>query len=75
MTQSMHTQLLLYGDDPLWDGAGCISGDRCCIFNNSPWFYKQLPQATTDNIEMRVCRNEENSTEDVAIEVIEVFVQ
>ena len=68
-------QQLLYGDDPLWDEAGCITGDGCCTFNNPPWFYKQLPQPTTDNIEMRVCRNGGNSSEDVAIEVIEVFVQ
>ena len=40
--------------DPLWDGTDCL----CC--DNPPWFYKLLPQSTTDDIEMRVCRDETN---------------
>ena len=47
------------GDDPLWDGEGCEAPNTCCSFNTPPWFYKQLPQPTTDDIEMRVCRDEE----------------
>ena len=69
----------LAAEDPLWDGDGCnIAGDSCCSFNNPPWFYKQLPspaQTTTDNIEMRICRNLDNSKEDVAIEIVEVYIQ
>ena len=53
--------------DPLWDGTDCL----CC--NNSPWFYKQLPQSTTDDIEMRVCRDEIN--ENIGIQEIEIYVQ
>jgi hypothetical protein len=61
--------------EPLWDGIGCGAGNGCCTFNAPPWFYKQLPQPTTDDIEMRVCTDEERSTEDVAIEVIDIYVQ
>ena len=50
-------QVAFYGDDPLWDGAGCGPLNTCCSFNTPPWFYKQLPQPTTDDIEMRVCRD------------------
>ena len=64
-----------YGDDPLWDGAGCGPLNTCCSFNNPPWFYKQLPQPTTDDIEMRVCRDEEIGNENVPIEIIELYVQ
>ena len=64
-----------YADDPLWDGAGCGPLNTCCSLNTPPWFYKQLPQPTTDNIEMRVCRDELASDEDVAIEMIEIYVQ
>ena len=53
--------------DPLWDGTDCL----CC--NNSPWFYKQLPQPTTDDIEMRVCKD--RSDENIAITEIEIYVQ
>ena len=64
-----------YGDDPLWDGAGCESPNTCCSFNTPPWFYRQLPQTTTDNIEMRVCTNENRNDEDIAIEMVDIFVR
>ena len=48
----------------LWDGSDCL----CC--DNSPWFYKQLPQPTTDDIEMRVCQTER--AENIAIELITI---
>ena len=62
-----------YGDDPLWDGAGCGPRNTCCSLNNPPWFYKQLPQLTTDDIEMRACRTE--AAEDIAIETVEIYIQ
>ncbi len=66
---------VFYSANPLWDGAGCGPLSTCCSFNNPPWFYKQLPQPTTDDIEMRVCRSETSSNEDIAIEMVDVFVQ
>ena len=53
--------------DPLWDGTDCL----CC--DNPPWFYKQLPQTTTDDIEMRVCKD--GSDENIAITEIKIFVR
>ena len=53
--------------DPLWDGTDCL----CC--DNPPWFYKQLPQPTTDDIEMRMCKD--RSDENIAITEIEIYVQ
>jgi hypothetical protein len=47
----------------------------CCDFNTPPWFYKELPQPTTDDIEMRVCADEERSAEDIAIEIINIYIQ
>ena len=63
-----------YGDDPLWDGAGCGPLNTCCSFNNPPWFYKQL-QPTTDDIEVRVCRDQAATDEDIAIEMVEIYIQ
>jgi hypothetical protein len=68
-------QTVLYSDDPLWDGAGCGPLNTCCSFNNPPWFSKQLPQPTADDIEMRVCRDQDYSDENIAIEIVEIFVQ
>ena len=65
---------IFYGADPLWDGAGCGPMSTCCSFNTPPWFYKQL-QPTTDDIEMRVCRDEDASNEDISIEMVEIYIQ
>ena len=64
-----------YDQDPLWDGAGCGVSSTCCEFNNPPWFCKQLPEPTADDIELRLCADDPPSNEDVAIEVIELYVQ
>ena len=63
-----------YADDPLWDGAGCGPANTCCSLNNPPWFLKQLPSATTDDIEMRICR-EGVPDEDIPVEIIELYVR
>ena len=64
-----------YSEDPLWDGAGCGGTSTCCQFNNPPWFCKQLPQPTTDDIELRLCADQSNSNADTAIEQVELYVQ
>ncbi len=65
----------IFSDDPLWDGAGCGTPNNCCSFNTPPWFYKQLPRPTTDDIEMRVCRDEDVQNEDVAIVKVEIYIR
>ena len=64
-----------YPDNPLFDGVGCAATNGCCSFNNPPWFYKQLPQSTTDNLEMRFCRDERGTTENALIQSIELYVR
>ena len=66
---------IFYEEDPLWDGEGCGPQNTCCSFNNPPWFYRELPQSTTDDIEMRVCRDEDRDNEDIVIEVVEIYVR
>ena len=61
-----------YTDNPLWDGKGCGANNDCCNFNSPPYFCKELPQYTTDDIELRVCKNEAGTyTENVGIEKID----
>ena len=38
-------------NDPLWDGDGCPEGNSCCTFSNPPYFTRQLPASTSDDIE------------------------
>ena len=66
---------ITFKDNPLWDGQGCDSQTTCCSFNNPPWFCKQLPQSTTDDIEMRLCLNYPTDFGNILIEQIEIFVQ
>ena len=64
-----------YPDDPLWDGEGCSSKSMCCQFNDPPWFQTELPQATRDGVELRLCRDETSADEDVIINLIEIYVK
>ena len=63
-----------YTNDPLWDGAGCVNGS-CCTFNSPPWFCKNLSTPTTDDIQLRLCKDEALSNEDVLFETAELYVQ
>ena len=60
-------------NDPLWNGAGCVSGS-CCTLNSPPWFCKNLSTPTTDDIQLRLCKDED-SNEDIALEIVELYVQ
>ena len=64
---------VLYTGDPLWDGQGCGPTNTCCSFNTPPWFTKELPSPTTDDVEMRLCKP--NSDGSTPIEIVELYVQ
>ena len=66
---------VLFSNDVLWDGQDCTSTSTCCQFNNPPWFTKNLPNATTDDIELRICTPNFPSNADVPLELIELYVQ
>ena len=66
---------ILYPDDVLWDGQNCTSTSTCCQFNNPPWFTKNLTNATTDDIELRICTDLPPRYDDVPLELIELYVQ
>ena len=69
-----HFQYIFYGDDPLWDGAGCGASSTCCSFNSPPWFLKELTP-TSDDIEMRLCADQPRGDEDITYTILELFVQ
>jgi len=67
---------LFFDNDPLWDGQGCGTNYTCeCTFNNPPWFCKQLPQPTTDDIEVHICGDEPPDNEDTPVELIELYTR
>ena len=67
------TSSTLYPDDPLWNGSGCTTSSTCCSFNNPPYFTKQLPNPTSDDIEARLCRSD--TPDDSPVEFIELYVK
>ncbi len=61
---------------PLWDGVGCRGlYNRCCTYNNPPWFYRELPSPTYEDIWMKINLDEDKSNEDIAVEQVEIYVQ
>ena len=62
-----------YSNDLLWDGEQCEG--QCCINGKSPpWFSVDLTTPTTDDIEVRICIPEP-SHDDIALRVLELYVQ
>ena len=67
---------LLPCEDPLWDGVGFGGSSTCCSFNSPPWFMRDLlPPGTTDDIELRMCRDSARSDEDIGLKSIELYMQ
>ena len=70
----------IFYDDPLWDGDGCPEGNSCCTFNNPPYFTRQLPASTSDDIELRDCAfwsgiGSTSVKTDTLIQFIELYVK
>jgi hypothetical protein len=64
-----------YPNDPLWDGQQCEG--QCCSTTDGlspPWFTVELPNPTTDDIEVRICIPE-SSRDDIIIKLLELYVQ
>ena len=64
-----------YPNDPLWDGQGCGGTSTCCSFNNPPWFCKELSRSTSDDIEVRLCDQQERRISDTPFEIIQLYIK
>ena len=65
----------LHSNDTLWDGENCLSSSTCCSLHNPPYFVKQLPTLTTDDIEARICLYYYSYNRNIAVELTELYVQ
>ena len=61
--------------DRLWTGEGCMADNPCCSFHNPPYFSVQLPAATTDTIELRICIDQGEGDETILVQFAEIYVQ
>ena len=66
---------IFHSTDPLWDGEDCLPSSTCCSQHNPPYFIKQLPTPTTDDIEARVCLFNPSIYGNIAVELVELYVQ
>lgn len=63
----------MFCDDPLWDGLGCSEGSTCC--DQGAWFCTDLGDTVTEDIELRLCGNEDVLNEDTPLESIHLYIQ
>lgn len=64
-----------FDGNPVWDGVGCMGDNVCCEFNTPPWFCKEIPQPTTDPLEIRICNQQMEVHEDAHVRLIEIYVR
>ena len=64
----------LHSNDTLWDGMDCHTSSDCCSMNNPPYFIKTLNTPTTDDIELRMCHYWSSYWENLAVELVEIYV-
>jgi len=74
-TTGMVNDASFYLSDPLWDGIGCTTTNGCCSQIGMPWFYRQVPVSVAEDLEVRICKDEDYSNEDIAVQKVELYVQ
>ena len=65
----------LHSNDILWDGEYCHSTSTCCSFHNPPYFTKTLNQTTSDDLELRMCLRNPIPYDNIAVELVELYVK
>ena len=69
------TGTTFHSNDILWDGRDCHSTSTCCSLHNPPYFTKTLNQTTTDDLELRMCLWNDASHDNIAVELVELYVK
>ena len=72
---ALESQGLLYSSDKLWDGQQCSNEGTCCTTQSPPWFSVELPNPTSDDIEVRICGNDSTDIADTPVEQLDIYVQ
>lgn len=66
----------LYPDDPLWNGMECGPQESaCCAVPGQPWFHRTFNTTSTEQIELRVCADEDTTYDDLPVSFYEIFVK
>ena len=73
-TYSRFLNSLTDTSDLLWDGKQC-EGQCCSNGKSPPWFSVDLPNPTSDDIEVRLCDTDNIDGEDTPIKLLELYIQ
>ena len=73
--RNLSAEHIFHSNDILWDGRDCHSTSTCCSLHNPPYFTKTLHQTTTDDLELRMCLLDDASLDDIAVELVELYVK
>ena len=63
----------LYPIDPPWDGAGC-GANSTMLLSKQPSMVLEAAAIYTDDIEMRMCRDQGKADEGTPIEMLELYI-
>ena len=73
------SNIFRFHEELLWDGTGCtLVGNICCTFNSPPYFSIQLPSATTNDIDGRLCGYQNrisSSPANIYITFLELYIK
>ena len=74
---TLYGQYKLFSNDTLWDGKNCLdpSTSSCCSLHGPPYFIKQLPASTKDDIEARICLVDSQTYANIAVQLVELYVK
>ena len=73
--RNISVERTLHSNDILWDGRDCHSTSTCCSLHNPPYFTKTLNQTTTDDLELRMCFYQSALLDNIAVELVELYVK
>ena len=59
----------------IWSATVVCQPDSNCCNRDQPWFYRDLGQASADDLELRICADQQTPDEDVGIDAAELFVR
>ena len=66
---------IVYTNDPLWDGDGCVhANNNCCTNPSMPWFFRQFSMLQNEKIEARLCRDESYINEATLIDQLKLYI-
>jgi len=66
----------VFTDNPLWDGEGCVgANNNCCTSPGMPWFFRKFPFRQQDDIEARICHDQDFADEALLVDQIQLYVQ